>query len=190
MDLVGWIVLGVAVLALLYAIGVYNRLVRLRALAREGFSGITVQLRRRADLVPNLVESVQGYATHERETLDQVIAHRGDPVRAGSVTQTAAADVAFSGLLGRLMAVAEAYPELKADTNFRQLSDELSELEGELQAARRYYNATVRDLNTRVQSFPDVLFARPLGFNEEPFYNDEDPGIQTAPKVAFERRSA
>jgi LemA protein len=111
-------------------------------------------------------------------------------VKAGSVAETAAADAHFSGLLGRLMAVAEDYPELKADTNFRQLSDELSELEDELQSSRRYYNATVRDLNTQVQSFPDVLFARPLGFKEEPFYNDEDPTIRTAPKVSFERRSA
>ena len=187
MGIIGWIVIAAIVLVLLYVIAVYNRLVRLRALAREAFSGITVQLRRRADLVPNLVETVQGYATHERETLDEVIAHRSDPVRAASVEQTAQADMAFSGLLGRLLAVAEAYPDLKADENFRQLSDELSELEGELQGARRYYNATVRDLNTQVQSFPDVLFARPLGFAEEPFYQDDDQSIQTAPKVAFAR---
>ena len=185
MGLFGWIVVAAVVLLLVYAISVYNRLVRLRALVREGFSGITVQLRRRADLVPNLVETVKGYATHERETLDEVIAHRGDPVRAGSVERTAQADALFSGLLGRLMAVAEAYPDLKADENFRQLSGELSNLEGELQSARRYYNATVRDLNTRVQSFPDVLFARPLGFGEEPFYEDEDPAIRAAPQVSF-----
>lgn len=190
MGLVGWIIVGAIVLVLVYAIAVYNRLVRLRALAREAFSGITVQLRRRADLVPNLVETVQGYASHERETLDQVIAHRTDPTRAGGVAATAAADQAFSGMLGRLMAVAEDYPELKADANFRQLSSELSSLETELQSSRRYYNATVRDLNTRVQSFPDTLFARPLGFGEEPFYTDSDPAIQTAPKVNFDRRSA
>ena len=103
---------------------------------------------------------------------------------------TAAADAQFTGLLGRLMAVAEAYPDLKADDNFRQLSSELSSLETELQSARRYYNATVRDLNTRVQSFPDTLFARPLGFTEEPFYQDDDPAIQSAPKVAFPRPTA
>ena len=182
-----WIILGVVVLALLYAIAVYNRLVRLRALVREGFSGITVQLRRRADLVPNLVESVQGYATHERSTLEELTRHRADATRAGSVEATAQADAQMTGLLGRLMAVAEAYPDLKADDNFRQLSDELSELETELQGARRYYNATVRDLNTRVQSFPDVLFARPMGFTEEPFYQDDDKSIQNAPKVAFPR---
>lgn len=190
MSILGWVLVGVAVLVLLYAIGVYNRLVRLRALAREAFSGITVQLRRRADLVPNLVESVKGYATHERETLDAITAHRADATREPTVEGTARADAQMTGLLGRLMAVAEAYPDLKADENFRQLSGELSELEGELQGARRYYNATVRDLNTRVQSFPDMLFARPLGFSEEPFYEDADASIQAAPKVSFARPAA
>ena len=185
MGMFGWIVLAVIALVAVYAIAVYNRLVRLRALAREGFSGITVQLRRRADLVPNLVSTVQGYATHERETLDEVIAHRTDAVSAKGVAATAQADNMMSAMLGRLMAVAEAYPDLKADENFRQLQDELSELEGELQGARRYYNATVRDLNTRVRSFPDMLFAGPLGFGEEPFYQDEDAAIQSAPKVEF-----
>ena len=185
MGIFGWVILGVIILALVYAVSVYNRLVRLRALAREGFSGITVQLRRRADLVPNLVESVRGYAAHERSTLDEVTAHRADVTKAGTVEGTAQADAQFTGMLGRLMAVAEAYPDLKADDNFRQLSDQLSSLETELQGARRYYNATVRDLNTRVQSFPDNLFARPLGFTEEPFYQDTDATIQTAPKVSF-----
>ena len=190
MGLIGWIVVAAVVLLLLYMVAVYNRLVRLRALAKEAFSGITVQLRRRADLVPNLVETVKGYATHERSTLDEVIAHRGDPVRAAGVEQTAQADALFSGMLGRLMAVAEDYPDLKADENFRQLSGELSRLEAELQGARRYYNATVRDLNTRVQSFPDMLFARPMGFSEEPFYADEDQSIQSAPKVSFAQPAA
>jgi len=190
MGIVGWIILGLIVLLLLYAISVYNRLVRLRALAKEAFSGITVQLRRRADLVPNLVETVQGYATHERSTLDEVTAHRADAMRETTVQGTAQADAQFTGLLGRLMVVAEAYPDLKADENFRQLSDELSELETELQGARRYYNATVRDLNTRVQSFPDNMFAGPMGFTEEPFYQDADEAIQTAPKVSFPRPAA
>jgi len=185
MGLVGWIVVAVVVLLLLWAVAVYNRLVRLRALVREGFSGITVQLRRRADLVPNLVSTVQGYATHEREVLTEVTAHRTEAVQAGSVQATAQADTAFSAMLGRLMAVAEAYPDLKADDNFRQLQDELSQIEEELQGARRYYNATVRDLNTRIQSFPDVLFASPMGFTEQPFYSDDDQSIQTAPKVSF-----
>lgn len=185
--MITWIIIGLIVLALLYGVTVYNRLVRLRALVKEGFSGITVQLRRRADLVPNLVETVKGYASHERETLDAVTAHRADAVNAGSVQATAQADTAMTAMLGRLFAVAEAYPDLKADDNFRQLQSELSALEGELQSARRYYNATARDLNTRVRSFPDLFFAGPLGFGEEPYYEDADSSIQTAPKVEFQR---
>lgn len=180
-----WIALGLLALGLLYAIVVYNRLVRLRALAKEGFSGITVQLRRRADLVPNLVSTVEGYATHERETLSQVVAHRADPTRAAGVEATAQADNAFSAMLGRLIAVAEDYPELKADENFQSLQTELAEIEEELQGARRYYNATVRDLNTRIQSFPDVVLAKPMGFGEEEFYADDVAALQTAPQVKF-----
>ena len=182
-----WIIIGVIVLALVYGVAVYNRLVRLRALVREAFSGITVQLRRRADLVPNLVSTVEGYATHERETLDAVTAQRTAANNAGSVAATAQADAAMTAMLGRLFAVAEAYPDLKADANFRELQDELSSLESELQSARRYYNATARDLNTRVASFPDMFFAGPMGFREEPYYEDADASIQTAPKVEFQR---
>jgi LemA protein len=185
MGLVGWIVLGVVVLAALWGVAIYNRLVKFRALVKEGFSGITVQLRRRADLIPNLVSTVEGYATHERETLTQVVEHRADAVKARGVADTAQADNAFSAMLGRLMAVAEAYPDLKADDNFRQLQEELSEIEDNLQSARRYYNATVRDLNTRIQSFPDVLLARPMGFSEEEFYADDVAALQTAPVVKF-----
>jgi LemA protein len=188
--MIGWIVLGVVVLALLYVIGIYNRLVRLRALVKEGFSGITVQLRRRADLIPNLVEAVQGYATHEREVFEQVSKARAASVSAGSVEATAQADAQLTGLLGRLFAVAEAYPELKANQNFLQLQDQLAGIETELQSARRYYNATVRDLNSTIQSFPPVLIARPAGFTEEPFYQDEDPAIQSAPKVSFAKPAA
>jgi LemA protein len=180
-----WIVLGVAVLAAFYAVVVYNRLVKLRALVREAWSGITVQLRRRADLVPNLVSTVKGYASHERELLESVTAHRGDAISAKSVGETAQADAALSGMLGRLIAVAEAYPNLKADANFRQLQDELAQIEEELAGARRYYNATVRDLNSQIQSFPDVILARPLGFKEQESYADADTAIQTVPKVDF-----
>jgi LemA protein len=179
------IVIAVIVLLLLWAIAIYNRLVRQRALVNEGFSGITVQLRRRADLVPNLVSTVQGYAAHEKSVLDEVTAHRAEATNAGGVAATAQADNAFTGMLGRLMAVAEAYPDLKADANFRQLQSELSEIEEQLQGARRYYNATVRDLNSSIQSFPNVLFARPLGFSESEFYADADASIQQAPKVSF-----
>ena len=184
------IIFAVVFVVIFLGVMIYNRLVRLRALVREGFSGITVQLRRRADLIPNLVETVQGYATDERTVFDEVTAHRSDVLKAGSVEATAQADMQMTGLLSRLFAVAEAYPELKANTNFLQLQDQLATIEGELQGARRYYNATVRDLNTTVQSFPPVLIARPMGFNEEPFYEDADQSIQTAPKVSFPRPAA
>ena len=180
-----WIVLGIVVLALLYVVAMYNRLVRLRALVREAWSGITVQLRRRADLVPNLVSTVQGYATHERELMENVTAHRGDAISAKGVAATAQADAALTGMLGRLIAVAEAYPNLKADANFRQLQDELAQIEEELAGARRYYNATVRDLNTAIQSFPEVMVAAPMGFTAEEPYADADASIQSAPKVEF-----
>jgi LemA protein len=179
------IVIAVVVLLLMWGVAIYNRLVRQRALTNEGFSGITVQLRRRADLVPNLVSTVQGYAAHEKGVLTEVTAHRADATTASGVAATAQADNAFSGMLGRLMAVAEAYPDLKADDNFRQLQTELADIEEQLQGARRYYNATVRDLNSSIQSFPNVLFARPLGFSEAEFYADADASIQQAPKVSF-----
>ena len=188
--MIGWIVLGVIVLVLLYFVAIYNRLVRLRALVKEGLSGITVQLRRRADLIPNLVETVQGYATHEREVFEEVSRARAATVNAGGIQATAQADAQMTGLLGRLFAVAEAYPDLKANQNFLQLQDQLSGIEGELQGARRYYNATVRDLNSTIQSFPPTLIARPMGFTEEPFYQDDDPAIQNAPKVSFPRPAA
>ena len=188
--MIGWVVLGVVVLLLLLAIGLYNRLVRLRALVKEAFSGITVQLRRRADLIPNLVETVQGYATHEREVFEEVSKARAASVNAGGVQATAQADAQMTGLLGRLFAVAEAYPELKANQNFMQLQDQMANIETELQGARRYYNATARDLNSSVQSFPAVLIAGPMGFTEEPYYQDDDPAIQDAPKVAFPNPAA
>ena len=192
MGLIGWIVVGVVVLALFYAIAIYNGLVKLRALVKEGFSGITVQLRRRADLIPNLVETVKGYATHEKATFEAITAARAamTGAGAGSVAATAAADATMTGLIGRLFAVAEAYPELRASENFQQLQGDLTAIETELQAARRYYNATVRDLNTAIQSFPAVLVARPLGFTEEPSYEDPDASIQSAPKVSFEKPAA
>ena len=186
MGWIVWAVIGAFILLLLlWGVAIYNRLVRQRALVKEGFSGINVQLRRRADLIPNLVSTVEGYATHERETLTQVIEHRGDAVAAKGVAATAQADNVFSAMLGRLMAVAEAYPDLKANQNFQQLQTELTEIEEHLQSARRYYNATVRDLNTSIQSFPNVLIARPMGFAEEESYTDADASIQTAPVVKF-----
>ena len=191
MSMSGWIIIGIVVLTVLFVIGIYNRLVRLRALVKEAFSGITVQLRRRADLIPNLVEAVKGYAAHEKTTFEEITAARAAMTGAtNNVAATAAADATMTGLIGRLFAVAEAYPQLRASENFQQLQDQLSAIETELQSARRYYNATVRDLNTAIQSFPSVLIARPMGFSEEPSYEDPDASIQTAPKVSFDRPAA
>jgi len=126
----------------------------------------------------------------EAKVFEQVAKARAASVSAGSVEATAQADAQLTGLLGRLFAVAEAYPELKANQNFLQLQDQLAGIETELQGARRYYNATVRDLNSTIQSFPPVLIARPAGFTEEPFYQDEDAAIQSAPKVSFAKPAA
>jgi LemA protein len=188
--MMGWIVAGIVVLLLLWAVGIYNRLVRLRALVKEAFSGITVQLRRRADLIPNLVETVQGYATHEREVFDQVTARRAEATTAGSVQATAQADAAMTGLLGRLMAVAENYPELKANQNFLQLQDQLASVETELQGARSTQAGSSGWSNSSHERLRCNIAARPAGFAEEPFYEDDDKSIQSAPKVAFPHPAA
>ena len=186
MGLIGWIAIGVVVLLLLYGVAVYNRLVRLRALVREGFSGITVQLRRRADLIPNLVETVQGYAGHERETLDSVVAHRGDAVKAssGGVAATAAADSAMTGMLGRLMVVAEAYPDLKANQNFLALQEELTATEGRVAYARQFYNDSVLTYDNKLESFPTVIIAKSFNFEPKEYFEAEDLA-RTAPMVEF-----
>src|SRR5476649_1545671 len=162
-----WIVIAVLALIGLYAIVVFNRLIRGRNLVREGWSGIDVQLRRRSDLIPNLVEIVKGYASHERGLFEDI-----------------AAEQALQGSLGRLFAVAEAYPELKANQNFLELQKQMAELEDQLQMARRYYNGTVRDFNIVIQSFPDVLLARLTGFHEEHFFQ-ADAEAAANPSVSF-----
>jgi LemA protein len=181
-----WIVAIGLALAALVVVLIYNGLVRARALVREGWSGVTVQLRRRADLIPNLVSSVKGYVEHERGLLDAVTARRAEAVQARTAPEAVRADTALDGALGRLMVVAEAYPALKADQTFMALQAQLAEIETELQSARRYYNATVRDLNTRIATFPALLIAGPLGFREEPSFTDDDPGLATAPAVQFD----
>ena len=180
-----WIVIGVIVILVLFAIGAYNRLVALSQRVGQAFADIDVQTKQRHDLIPNLVETVKGYASHERGTLDDVIKARNSAMSAQGPAQVGAAENQLSGALGRLIALSEAYPDLKANANFQQLQSELTEIEDALQSARRYYNATVRDLNTRIQSFPNVLIARPMGFHEEEFYTDTDASIQVAPKVQF-----
>ena len=185
MGLVGWIIIAAVVLLLLYAVGIYNKLVRLRALVREGFSGITVQLRRRADLIPNLVESVKGYATHERETLDQVIAHRGDAVNARGVEATAAADNAMTAMIGRLFAVAEAYPDLKANQNMMQLSEELTSTENKVSFARQAYNDAVMTYNNAREVFPSSVVAGMFSFQPAQLLEISTPAAREAPKVSF-----
>src|SRR5215475_7533829 len=180
-----WIIAAVVAALAVYTVGVFNRLTRLRNLVREGWSGIDVQLRRRTDLVPNLVETVKGYAAHERGVFEEVTAKRASSIAASDVGGQAAAERALQGSLGRLMAVAEAYPQLKADKNFLALQNELAEIEDNIQMARRYYNGAVRNLNIGIQSFPNLLLARPFGFREEPFFELDDRSQAAAPQVSL-----
>lgn len=163
----------------------YNGLVKLRNMMQEGWSGIDVQLKRRFDLIPNLVETVKGYASHEKETLQNVTSARTAVTNAGSDHEKRLeAENMLTGTLRTLFAVAESYPDLKANTNFLNLQEQLSGIENDLQMARRYYNGTVRNLNTAIQQFPAVLIARQFGFKEAPFFEAED-GEKAVPKVSF-----
>ena len=164
------IVLAVVVLVFLWGVSVYNRLVRLKNLKDEAFSGVDVQLKRRFDLVPNLVETVKGYAKHEEGTLEKVIAARSGIASAKNVTERLEAENALTGTLKTLFAVAESYPDLKANANFENLQQQLAKLEDEIQMSRRYYNGTVRDYNSAIQTFPSVLIARNLGYSEAPYF--------------------
>jgi LemA protein len=184
-----WIVVGVIAAIIVAAIVIFNNLVRMRNVVREGWSGIDVQLRRRTDLVPNLVETVKGYAAHERGLFEDVAKNRAQSIAADNVSGQAAAEKALQGSLGRLFAVAEAYPELKANKNFLELQQQLAEIEDQLQMARRYYNGAVRNLNIGIQSFPGVLLARPLGFREEPFFELDDRSQAAAPQVSLGGKS-
>jgi LemA protein len=185
--MVGWIILLVVVAAVGYAIVAYNGLVRQRQLAQEGWSGIDVQLKRRADLIPNLLEAVKGYMAHERETLEAVTNARAGAVAAGNGTpeQRAQAEGALSQALGKFFAVAEAYPDLKASQNFQQFQAELANTENELQLARRYYNGTARDLNTAVESFPSSILANIFHFAKVQFFEIDNPADRAVPTVKF-----
>ena len=181
-----WVILAIIAGLVIYGITTYNGLVGLRQRVNQAFADIDVQLKQRHDLIPNLVETVKGYATHEKSIFEDVAAKRAASMSAGDVKSQSVADQALTGALGRLIAISEAYPELKADANFRELQGQLAEIEDQMQMARRYYNGTVRDLNTAVQSFPAVLIAGPMGFREEPFYEIEDrAAAQIPPKVSF-----
>ncbi|WP_306027137.1 LemA family protein [Stappia sp. MMSF_3263] len=182
-----WIVLGLIVLIGLYLVYLYNDLVRKRQMVREGWSGIDVQLKRRSDLIPNLVETVKGYATHEREALEAVteMRARAAGMPRDDVAGRAQAEGMLSQALGRLFAVAEAYPDLKANENFRDLQASIEKTEDALQMARRYYNGAVRALNVLVESFPSNLVAGRFGFTQEDYFEIEDPADRAVPKVAF-----
>lgn len=185
---IGLAVLAVlAILVVLYVILTYNALVRLRQMVREAWSGIDVQLKRRADLIPNLIETVKGYATHEKDTLQRVTELRTQvqAVPENNVAGRAVAEGLLGQALGRLMAVAEAYPDLKANENFRELQSSLATIEGEIQMARRYYNGATRELNVKVESFPSNLIAERFAFTRAEFFELEDPGDRAVPKVAF-----
>ena len=171
-------------LPLIWAIANYNVLVRLRQHCRESWSGIDTELRRRYDLIPNLVETVKGYAAHERETLEAVTEARNRALASeGSPKSQARDENALVGTLKTLFAVSENYPELKASENFLALQTELANTEDRIQAARRFYNANVRDINTRVEVFPSNIIAGMFGFAQEDYFEIESAGIRIPPKV-------
>jgi LemA protein len=179
------IVAAVVVIAVVWAVVTYNRLVRLSVSADEGESEIDVQLKRRHDLIPNLVETVKGYASHERGTLERVTEARGAAISAQGPRDRAAAEGELSQALGRLLAVAEAYPDLKANQNFLELQRELTATEDRIQAARRFYNTQVEALNTKIQSLPSKVVARMGNFREREFFELEDRSDAEVPSVAF-----
>ena len=182
------IVLVVIGILIVWAIGVYNSLVSMRQRVNQAYADIDVQLRQRHDLVPNLVETVKGYAAHERGTLDEVVKARNVAMAAQGPAQQAAAENMLTGALRQLFAVAEAYPDLKASANFQQLQAELTDLENKIAASRRFFNNAVQEYNTGIQQFPAALFAGSLGFQPKEFFEvgaDERKVLAEAPQVKF-----
>ena len=189
MSTTGWIILAVLVVIVLWVITVYNGLVSMRQRVSQAFADVDVQLRQRHDLIPNLVETVKGYAAHERGTLEAVIQARNSAVAAagqGPAAQGAAENM-LSGALRQLFALSESYPNLKADANFRQLQAELTDIENKIAAARRFFNNSVSEYNTGIQQFPAALFAGMLGFSQRPFFDlgEDRKTVETAPQVKF-----
>ena len=179
------IALAVVALLVLFFIAQYNRLIRLNIAVDESFAQIEVQLKRRSDLIPNLVETVKGYAQHEQSTFDAVVTARAKATTASGVADVAAADGMLTQALRGLLAVAEAYPDLKASSNFLSLQEELSTTENKVAFARQFYNDNVRNLNTAVKSIPTNFFAGFAKVSEREFYEVEDPQARSVPKVAF-----
>jgi LemA protein len=186
--IVEWIILGVIALIVLAGIGIYNRLVRLRQVTNQAWADVDVQLKQRYDLVPNLVETVKGYAGHERQTLEAVVNARNAAVAASGPAATAQADSMLTGALRQLFALSESYPDLKANTNFLQLQSELSDLENKIAAARRFFNNAVSEFNAAIEQFPAVLFAGPLGFKPREFFEvpaADRATVEAPPQVKF-----
>jgi LemA protein len=169
-----YIVLGVIVVLVISLVAIYNGLVHSKVRVDEAWSDITVQLKRRYDLIPNLVNTVKGYATHEKGVFEEVTKARSAAMNAQGVAETAKADNMFQETLKSLFAVAEAYPDLKANENFKELQAELVDTEDKIQAARRFYNGSARDLNIKVKTFPTILVAGPLGFKEREFFEVDE----------------
>jgi len=183
-----WIVLGVIAAIAIWLIAAYNGLVSLRQRTNQAFADIDVQLKQRHDLIPNLVETVKGYGSHERETLEAVINARNAAMNAHGPAQQGAAEGMLGAALGRLIALGEAYPDLKANTNFQQLQDQLADVENKLAAARRFFNNAVSEFNASIQAFPAVLFARQMGFSEREFFDvgeDARKQLDAPPQVKF-----
>lgn len=179
------ILLALVILLLLYGVAIYNKLVKLRTMVEEAWSGINVQLKKRHDLIPNLVETVKGYATHERETFENVTQARAGAMQANDLKSQEAAENNLNSALIRLLAVAEQYPELKANHNFLQLQDQLSLIESDIEKSRRYYNGTVREKNIVIDTFPSNIVANMLQFTKSLFFELENEAEKEVPRVQF-----
>lgn len=183
-----YVILGIVVVIALAIVMIYNGLIAKRQTVNQAFADIDVQLKQRQNLIPNLIETVKGYAAHEKETLDAVVAARNSATSASSVGEKAAAEGMLSGALGKLFALSEAYPDLKANTNFLDLQDELSTIEDKLAAARRFYNSAVGDYNTAKEQFPGVLIANSFGFEDREFFDvggEAREELSVVPEVKF-----
>jgi LemA protein len=187
MSTTGWVVLGVIVVIVIWAISVYNGLVAMRQRTNQAFADIDVQLKQRSDLIPNLVETVKGYAAHERGTLEAVVNARNAAIAAPGVEQKVAAENMLSGALRQLFALSESYPDLKANQNFQQLQSEISDIENKLASSRRFFNSAVQEYNTGIQQFPAALFAAMFGFSQRPFFDvgEQRAQLEQAPSVKF-----
>src|SRR6187401_1310910 len=187
MSTTSWVVLGVIAVIVVWAISIYNRLVAMRQRTNQAFADIDVQLKQRHDLVPNLIETVKGYAAHERGTLEAVVQARNAAIAAPGIEQKVAAENVLTGALRQLFALSESYPDLKANANFQQLQAELSDIENKLAAARRFFNNAVQEYNTGIEQFPAALLAGPLGFQRREFFDvaEARPQLEQAPSVKF-----